>query len=64
MASETDPEVSELDVDDIMNQLIDAFTAQNGRAPNADEVKQWGEELKAALAEGLVIGGGEGEALD
>ena len=53
----------DMDVDDIMSQLVDAFTQQNGRAPNADELKQWGEQLRAAMEEGLVIGD-EGEQLD
>jgi len=52
------------DVDDIMSQLVHEFTQQNGRAPNADELKQWQEQLRAAMEEGLVIGDAEGEALD
>lgn len=61
--NENTPELPDMDVDDIMSQLVDAFTQQNGRAPNADELKQWGEQLRAAMEEGLVIGD-EGEQLD
>lgn len=41
-----------LDVDAILRQLCDEFKARNGREATADELKQWQEQLTAAIEEG------------
>jgi len=42
----------EMDVDAILEQLCEEFEARNGRAATEDEMKQWMEQLREAIAEG------------
>ena len=49
---EEEDEQPPLDVDAILQQLCDEFKARNGREATADEMKQWKEQLTAAIEEG------------
>ena len=51
-SDENDRNAEGLDVDAIMRQLCDEFKARNGREATADEMKQWKEQLTAAIEEG------------
>lgn len=47
-----DADAHAMDVDAILEQLCEEFEARNGRAATEEEMKQWTEQLRAAIAEG------------
>ena len=52
------------EIDEVLQSLVDEFTARNGREPEESEVKQWVDTLRAAGEEAAVAkfgGGGEVE---